>query len=398
MKKQASGVLLKLAVLLIALQEVGAGAATPALGAIAAAFPEVSPTVIQNVSTLPALFVVIFSLVYGFLVKVMKKRQILWLAVVLFLVGGLAPAWLDNIYVILVFRAMVGASVGLLYPMANDLVVDFYEGDERKKLIGWTFAVGMAGGIFFQLVGGALSDINWHYTFYAYTAGIAFFAIPLIFLPEPPKKADVVRGTTQERAKVPMRQYILCIINALWCICFVTIVANGAMVIVSEGIGTGAQIGLVFSVMTVGGFIGGMFFGQIHKLLKGFSLIFCYWFVAFGMYVFYMSHTLNMLYVAMLIIGLGIGYTGSNFFNKSGDIVPFAVSGMAFALMSAFNGLGQFLSPFIMNPLIAALGLAPGRPAILVGTIALLVLGVFAFFFDKMTPKIAESEKPTQAA
>lgn len=392
--KKVSGNLLKAAVLLIALQEVGAGAATPALGAIAKAFPDVSATVIQNVSTLPALFVVIFSLVYGFLVKVMKKRSILYLAVALFLVGGLAPAFLNDIYVILVFRALVGASVGLLYPMANDLVVDFFESDERKKMIGWTFAVGMAGGIFFQMIGGALSDINWHYTFYAYAAGIAFFAIPVIFLPEPPKKADVCKGTAQEKATVPMRQYALCLINLLWCICFTTIVANGAMVIVVEGLGTGAQIGLVFSVMTGAAFVGGVFFGQIHKFLRGFSMLFCYWCVALGMYVFYLSHSLNMIYVAMLIIGFGLGFAGSNFFNKSADIVPFAVSGMSFALLSAFNGMGQFLSPFIMNPLTTALGFAPGRPAILVGVLGLVILGIIAFFFDKATPKIAESERP----
>ncbi|UWG95527.1 MFS transporter [Dehalobacter sp. DCM] len=398
MKKMPNPILLKLAILFLALQDVGAGAATPALGAIAAAFPGVSPTVIQNVSTLPALTVVIFGLLYGVLVKVMRKRSIMWLACILFLVGGLAPAWLNNIYAILFFRALVGCGVGLLYPMANDLVVDFFEGNERKKMIGWTFAVGMLGGIFFQQIGGALSDINWHYTFYAYFAAVLFFALPIIFLPEPVKKEEVVKGTSQEKAKMPASQYVNCIINMIWCFFFITIVTNAAMIIVGENIGTGAQIGTVFSMMTAAAFFGGFFFGAIHKALHGLSMFFCFWVVAIGLYVFYAGHSLGMCFLAMAIIGLGMGFTGSFFFNKSTDIVPFAASAMSLALMTAFNGLGQFLSPFIMNPLVAALGLPAGRPSLLVAAIGLAIVGVFAYIFDRVTPKIAESEKPNVAA
>ena len=394
MGKQVSGNLLKLAILLIALQEVGAGAATPALGAIAAAFPDVSPTIIQNISTLPALFIVIFSVLYGFMAKVMRKRSILYLAVALFLIGGIVPAFLDNIFVILVFRAMVGAGIGLLYPMSNDLIVDFFEGDTRKKMIGYAFAVGMLGGIFFQMVGGALSDINWHYTFFAYAISIIFFIIPLIFLPEPSKKTAVAKGTAQESTKVPIRQYVLCILCLLWAICFTAIVANGAMVVVGENIGTGAHVGMLFSLMTLAGFFGGLFFARLAKILKSFSLLFTYWCVAIGMFIFYAGHSLGVLIVAMCIIGIGLGYAGSNFFNKSTDIVPFAATTMAISLIFAFNSIGQFISPFVMNPLVTALGLTPGRAAILTGALGLVVLGIISFFFDRATPKIPESEKP----
>jgi MFS family permease len=283
MKKSVKGNLLKASVLLIALQDVGAGATTPALGAIGAAFPNVSPTVIQNIATLPALFMVVFGLLYGPMAKVMNKRTILYVAVVCFLGGGIVPAFLNDIYLILGFRALLGVGVGLLYPLVNDLIVDFWEGGERRKLIGYAFAVGMFGGVLFQIIGGALSDISWHYTFYAYAVAAVFFIIPLIFLPEPAKKQDVVKGTSQEKAKVPPRQYGLCLLNTLWCICFTTIVANGAMVIVSEGIGTGSQIGVVFSVMTGGAFVGGILFGKLNKILGSFSLLYCYWGTAVGL-------------------------------------------------------------------------------------------------------------------
>ncbi len=397
MQKATGGVLLKLSILLIALQEVGTGAATPALGLIQAAMPTVNPLLVQSIATMPYLTIVVFGLFYGVLVKVMKKRAILYIAVALFLVGGIAPAFLDNIYIILFCRALVGAGVGLMYPMSNDLVVDFYNGGERQKMIGWAFAVSMGGGIIFQMLGGFLATINWHYTFYAYALGILFFAIPLLFLPEPPKKEDVVKGTAQEKAKVPAAQYLLSVMNALWNICFAVVIANGAIIIISEGIGTGTEIGTAFSIMTAAGFVSGLFFAQIHKALdklKGLSLLTCYWAVAIGFLVFFMAHSMNVIYLAFVIIGLGLGYAGSNFFNKASDIVPFASAAAAFAVLSAFNGLGGFISPYIMTPLTTALGMAPGRPALLVGAVGLVVLGVIAFFFDRATPKIPESERP----
>lgn len=397
MKKAVSGPLLKIAILFLAMQDCGAGAATPALGAIFAAFPNVSPTVVQNVATLPALTIVVFGLLYGQLVKVMKKRSIMWLACITFTIGGLAPAFLNDIYAILFFRALVGVGVGLLYPMANDLMVDFFEGGERQKLIGWTFAIGMLGGIIFQMLGGALSEINWHYTFFAYFIAIVFFAFPILFLPEPAKKADVVKGTSQEKAKVPASQYVNCIVNFLWCLLFTSIVSNAAMIIVGEGFGTGSQIGLVFSMMTATATIGGLFFGPLRKLLGKASMLMCFWVLAIGFVVFYYSHTIGMCLVAMAIVGVALGYTGANFFSKSTDIVPFAVSAMSLALMTAFNGLGQFVAPFIMNPFLNAIGYGVGRPALLVSAIGLVIVGVIAVIFDIKTPKIADSERPQQA-
>ena len=397
-KKQVSGWLLKAAILLIAMQEVGGGATTPALGTIQAANPDVSVTAIQSISTLPSLMIIVFGIVYALLVKTMRRRSILYLAVALYLVGGIIPAFLNDIYIILIFRGILGCGCGLLYPMANDLVVDFFDGDERKKLIGWVFAVGMLGTIFFQMVGGALAVVNWHYTFYAYAISIAFFAVPLIFLPEPPRKLDIVKGTAdEEKVKVYPRQYGLSTLNLLWCMCFTTIISNGAIIVVSEGMGDAASAGVIFSIMTGVAFVFSLFFAKINKFLRACSLLFCYLASAAGLLIFYSSHTIGMVVVAMVVIGAGLGYTGANFYNKSTDINPFAASAMALGLMTAFNGFGMFISPYAMNALTAGVGLSLGRPVLLVAAIITIILGAIAFFFDRATPKVPESERPEEA-
>lgn len=385
---------IKIAILCLALQDVGAGAATPALGAIQAAFPEVDPTLIQMISTMPALTVVIFGLLYAPMSKVMPKRGIMYIAAATFLVGGITPAFLNDIYLILVFRALVGVGVGLLYPMANDLAVDFFEGGERAKTIGQAFGIGMIGGAFFQFIGGALSDIDWHYTFFAYFVSILFFAFPVFFLPEPKKKEEVVKGTAQEKAKMPVSQFVSCIINTVCCLLFITLITNAAMVIAMEGFGSGAEIGLAFSIMTLAAFVAGFLYGPSQKVLKFASMLPSPVLLALGLFVMSIAHSMVVVFCAMIIFGLGMGYTGSKFFAKSTEIVPFAVSALALSMMTAFNGLGQLLSAPIMNWFVTVTGIGMGRPALAFAAIAMVVLGVFMVIFDIKTPKIPDSERP----
>jgi MFS family permease len=386
--------IIKLAILCLALQDVGAGAATPALGAIQAAFPEVDPTLIQMISTIPSLTVVIFGLLYAPMSKVMPKRGIMYIAAATFLIGGIAPAFLNDIYLILVFRALVGVGVGLLYPMANDLAVDFFEGGERAKTIGQAFGIGMIGGAFFQFIGGALSDIDWHYTFFAYFVSVLFFAFPVFFLPEPKKKEDVVKGTAQEKAKMPVSQFISCIINAICCLLFITLITNAAMVIAMEGFGSGAEIGLAFSVMTLAAFVAGFLYGPSQKVLKLASMVPAPLLLALGLFVMSTAQSMAVVFCAMILFGLGMGYCGSKFFAKSTEIVPFAVSALALSMMTAFNGLGQLLSAPVMNWLVTATGIGMGRPALAFAAIAMIVLGIIMVIFDIKTPKIPDSERP----
>jgi MFS family permease len=332
MFKTKNKFIIKLAILCLALQDVGAGAATPALGAIQAAFPEVDPTLIQMISTMPSLTVVIFGLLYAPMSKVMPKRAIMYIAAVTFIIGGVAPAFLNDIYPILFFRALVGVGVGLLYPMANDLAVDFFDGGERAKTIGQAFGIGMIGGAFFQLIGGTLSDIDWHYTFFAYFVSVLFFAFPVFFLPEPKKKEEVVRGTAQEKAKMPVTQFVSCIINAICCCLFITLITNAAMVIAMEGFGSGAEIGLAFSIMTLAAFVAGFLYGPSQKILRKGSMLPSPILLALGLFVMSTAHSMGIVFTAMILFGLGMGYTGSKFFAKSTEIVPFAVSALVAAL------------------------------------------------------------------
>lgn len=68
---------LKILILLIALQDNGMGAATPALQSISEAFPNAGYQLISMIVTLPALMLAIMPIFYPKLVQLFKKRWIL---------------------------------------------------------------------------------------------------------------------------------------------------------------------------------------------------------------------------------------------------------------------------------------------------------------------------------
>ena len=113
--------LLKAAVLCIGIQDISAGAATPALGVIIAAFPHINPSIVMMITTIPSLCMVLFSPFYAKLTEILNKKTILRIAIVLFMIGGVAPAFLNNIWWILASRFVFGIAIGFVFPMVIGL-------------------------------------------------------------------------------------------------------------------------------------------------------------------------------------------------------------------------------------------------------------------------------------
>lgn len=128
---------LKVMILIIALQDNGMGAATPALAIIGKAFPEAGYQLISMITTLPALMLAVMPIFYPAITKALRKKRVLLVASIFFMVGGVGPAIINgSIYWILFFRLLLGIACGTFIPLASDLVVDFFENSERDSMLG----------------------------------------------------------------------------------------------------------------------------------------------------------------------------------------------------------------------------------------------------------------------
>lgn len=174
--------MLKPTIISISMATVMAGAAiSPALGLIAQAFPDASPTIIKLVLTAPSLMIIPFSFLSSYLTTKLTKRTIIMLGLVIYIIGGIGPQLLSSIEIILLFRLLLGAGVGLLMPLSMSLINDYYTGKERTQIMGFNSAFSNFGGIITLLVAGWLASFGWRIPFNVYFLGLGIFILIFFF-------------------------------------------------------------------------------------------------------------------------------------------------------------------------------------------------------------------------
>ena len=173
-----------------------AGAAiSPALGLMQEAFPEASPTFIKLILTAPSLMIIPFSFVSSYLTQRMTKRSILMIGLLIYLIAGIAPQFINNIEIISILRLVLGAGVGLVMPLSMSLINDYYTDRERTKMMGYNSAFSNFGGIITMLVAGWLASFGWQVPFNVYFLGLAIFILVYFYL----SKGEVQKSRSQAR-------------------------------------------------------------------------------------------------------------------------------------------------------------------------------------------------------
>ncbi len=374
---------LKMAILSVAMQDCGIGATTPALGSIAEAFPAVAPGLVQMIATIPALFLALTPPIYAKCLEFLKKKTILYIAAALFIIGGWSPGFIHpNIWVILFFRALIGIATGICIPMSTDLVIDFFEDEERLSMMGYVSATVGISGIMFQLLGGYLAGIRWNYAFYAYLVSILFFIFSFIFLPEPDRQAKIAtqEGAGNVRAKLPGSVYMITLIFGFFYLLWYALPSNGAIVLLGEKIAVPAQIGLAFAFLTVGSFVSSILFKWLFKAFKFLLLPISFAIGAVGFYICFISHTFYMFTLGITLLGFAMGIIVPATMTKLSELVPYSAAAKAIAIGYLGMGVGGFLQPLVFN-----LFTEPGRAPFLIGTVGMLVFTVVMYCVDKST-------------
>ncbi|MRS05760.1 MFS transporter, partial [bacterium] len=225
---------LKPAVLSLSFLSVLSGAAvSPALGQIKIAFPESSDLAIQMILTLPPLLVIPVSLFSGRLAMVFRKRQLLFVGLVIYILGGLGGGFVNSMPMLLVTRALLGIGNGVIAPLSLSLIADFFKGDERANTMGLSSSMATLSGIIMPLISGWLAVYNWRYAFACYL--VSLFACVLIwkFLPEPPKSERVIGG----KSRLPGSVWVLGFFTFLLMVVFFLLPTRAALFLQETGIG-----------------------------------------------------------------------------------------------------------------------------------------------------------------
>jgi MFS family permease len=388
--------MLKVGILAMAPLAISQSILNPALPAIQTAFPNVAPSFIQLLSTIPSLCCVVFSPVYGKLTDFVARRKIYLVAIILLLTGGILPAFVNNFTHFLILRFVMGVGIGILTPAAADLIVHFFDGSTRQTMMGWNQAAASGGGVIFQLIGGFLAGINWRYACIATALCAIFYLIAFILLPEPEPKAktsEIDQGV-KVKFRMPARAWVLSIWYMFYSIFTFAFVTTTAMMAVGENIATSADLGFTLSLLTISVSIVALFFGLAAKIFRKYVIAAGMLVNAIAAFVAFTGHSLILINLAMVLSGVGLALVVPGILTRVTSIVAPAAATMALSIFCATSGLGQFVQPLVFAWVQKELGITDLRQAFVISLVGLIVLLAYMFIYTILNkePKAQPSE------
>jgi MFS family permease len=363
----------------MSLLTVMAGAAiAPALGIIKAHFSQADALLVQLIVSMPALLIIITNLFFLSISRWLSTRAIATTGLLLYVAAGAGCFFVDDIYVMLVMRALLGISVGLIMPLSTGLLAYYFPPEEQARLMGLSAAMNQMGGVVATLLAGLLATIQWNYAFLVYLMGLIAVVMVWLWLPDEKLGSSNKRGIPFEPRQllkltsssfVTTRQFeqvrLLSLLQTfhpsvigmllLMMIFFVfptnfAVIASQQTALSSEAI-TMIMVGLD----VVAFFVGLVFGGLMHTFRRGVKY-FAPLFFLLG-YTLMVSPQLCIMHCELCIIigsafigianGVGVPYLNTIASIKGGKNSATTVM----PLLSAALYLGQFVSPLVVIPL-----------------------------------------------
>ncbi|MDR0851918.1 MAG: MFS transporter [Clostridiales Family XIII bacterium] len=343
---------LKFGILCVAMTNGGNMPLVPALGAIKEAMPDVSLPLIQSLLSVQCLFIAFAPMWYAKLLEILPKRRIMQFGMMIFLIGGIMPYFLhQNIWIMLIFRALVGTGNGLCMLLSMDLVVDFFDDHERDSMQGVLSAVANVTGVIYQLIAGYLIQFGWRYAFLTFSLGSIYLILATIIVPEPNRKGKIkaMEGAEDIRAKLNPKVFLFSAVTVLFFIAWMSAFNNMSFTLTTEKLGTAWQIGLVTSCASLGGLILALCFGFIQERMHHNSITLSYILSAAGLFVLYFSHHLVPFACGAALIGMALGIIVPAQITKVTEMVPYSAAPKAIASITFSLGVGQFLQPIVFS-------------------------------------------------
>lgn len=335
----------KLSILSISLLTImSSGAISPGLSAIRDHFYNVDELYIKMIITLPALFIIPVTLLTGKLVFLFKKKTLLITGVILYMIGGVSGGFAGSIWVLLLFRSIMGIGVGLLLPLARGLIADFFNGEERTEMMGYATAFNNFGGIVAFIIAGFVSVYSWRYPFFIYLLG--FFVIYMIIAHMPDQK---IKEKPDTKVEVNKNVWLLGFGMFYFVQMFYAIPTVLSIYIDEVNLGTTFTTGILISILTLGSLIFGLMFQKIKFRLKGFTPIVGLFLITLGMFVTAYVPNIYAIGIALFVMGFGLGIISPMIYLLSTTDSNPKDATFALAIMSSFSFFGQFSNPILFK-------------------------------------------------
>lgn len=366
----------KAALLLIACLTVMAAATiAPALPRMADAFRGVASVelVTKLVLTAPALAIGLFAPLAGAIIDRFDRLTLLRGSLVLYGLAGAAGYVLHDLQAILASRFALGIAIAGTMTTTTALVGDYYRGEARARFAAvQSFAMSL-GAVVSVGLGGLLADVDWRMPFLLYLSGWAALIPAILFLDEPP------RGTARAPEAGDAHRVARGRVAAAYAITLFAVVmfymtpVQLPFLVRAIGVESSAAAGAAIAVSSLAAAAGAAAYPRLRRFN---SVLAVYAWAIGAMAVGYgligIAGSYGAVIVGVVASGFGVGV----FFPNSSlwvlALAPPRLRGRLVGGLTAAIFLGQFLSPLLLEPVVAftSLGTAFGIAAVAMALVA----------------------------
>lgn len=331
------------------------------------------------VLSLPAIFTAVFSPVFGILADKLGRKKLLIASLVLYAVGGFSGFVLNDIYLILVGRALLGIAVAGIMTISSTLIGDYYTGDERNKFLGFQGAFMGFGGVVFVSFAGFLADISWDFPFLIYLLSIIVVIIASISLYEPSKKTsakNITDNISISRLEIT-KVYILVFIGIVF---FYMMPVQLPFLLDKLSNISNAKIGIAISTMNFSAACIALFYKKIRACFSFKSIyMMVLLFMSIGYFIISQSSNYSVILFAGIIAGIGIGLLMPLGNMWIMELAPINKRARLVGNVTTAVYLGQFFSPLLLQPIVRSFGVE--KVFLLAGYI-MIALSVFLYLIN----------------
>ena len=357
-------------ILSFSLLTVMAGAAVaPALGIIAARFPDASPLAVKLVLSLPPLFIIAVNLAFDRICTVARTKTIALAGALIYVVAGAGAFFAQSLPQLLVLRALLGVAVGLLMPLSVGLLAYYFPPERLGYLMGLSAAMNQAGGVIATLLAGLLATVGWNFAFLVYLLGLVVVAMVALWLPDE-RLAAPAAGRPSRLALV--RRFHPSLAGMFLCtVCFFAFVSGFALA--ARGLLSTRGITLAMVGVDLVAVLAGLLFGHLLRAAPaGTKYVPPLLFLA-GFALLVARPGIPGVLLAGALLGLANG-VGVPYLNTIASVKGGAGSvTTVLPLLSAALFLGQFACPPLVDGLAALLPAPPDRAPWLAAALVSLV-------------------------
>lgn len=328
----------------------GAVLLAPVLPRMQAHFAEVpgSAVLVPVVLTLPALVIALLAPFAGMIADRLGRKPLLLASMLLYVLCGVLPLWLESLPAIVLSRAGIGLAEAGIMTCCTTLMGDYYSGARRERLFALQMVATSLSAAVFIALGGFLGQNDWRTPFALYAVGLVFLPLMAWLLWEPqarvqPAQALPVAQVFPWRALAPL--YGLSLLAGLSL--FIVPVQAGYLLNLLH-VDAPEQIGMTMGANQLGVLIGALSFRLLSGLRGQLLLLIAYVLASLGGLLMANAHSHVQVVVAVTINGLGIGLMLPTLITWIMAQVTFHQRGRAAGCFTAAIFAGEFISPLVV--------------------------------------------------